>query len=315
MSAIVIDGHQIGDIANRCKRTFGCHHHARQPPNVDTSSWSTSQHGMHHSSSPPLLCAETAALDKYATAGQVLELDDYHEIAHETRDARNVSPVLKADDSMENLANNVSQISTREDQLRDYPGRYSIPKAIIDRIDLMEDKIKPIFPDLGHDEEEEIQKRYVEGLFQEDLWYLDNSMRILACWSPGFGKEVAEEVESRPHENLRETLGIYIQKYPVRFGFQVLGGVTSIASIVALPVLGVLGFGAAGPIAGSVAAGWQSISGLVQVRTLFAWCQSATMSGAALSGILVTGLSGAGIAVAAASQVLRMVYLRMSYLI
>ena len=73
----------------------------------------------------------------------------------------------------------------------------------------------------------------------------------------------------------------------------------SIASVVALPFLGALGFGAAGPIAGSVAAGWQSSLGLVQAGSLFAWCQSAAMGGAALSGILATGLSGAGIAVLA----------------
>ena len=78
-----------------------------------------------------------------------------------------------------------------------------------------------------------------------------------------------------------------------------MGGVASIASLVALPFLGALGFGAAGPMAGSVAAGWQSSLGLVQAGSLFAWCQSAAMGGAALTGILATGLSGAGIAVAA----------------
>lgn len=68
----------------------------------------------------------------------------------------------------------------------------------------------------------------------------------------------------------------------------------------ALPILGVIGFGAAGPVAGSAAAALQSSIGLVEAGSIFAWCQSAAMGGAAVGGILATGLAGAGVAVGAA---------------
>jgi hypothetical protein len=85
----------------------------------------------------------------------------------------------------------------------------------------------------------------------------------------------------------------------VLFGFQVLGGIATLASIAALPILGAVGFAAAGPVAGSAAAAWQSSLGLVQAGSFFAWCQSAVMGGAAVGGILVTGLAGGGVAVGA----------------
>lgn len=53
-----------------------------------------------------------------------------------------------------------------------------------------------------------------------------------------------------------------------------------------------IGFSAAGPVAGSVAAGWQGSIGLVQAGSLFAWCQSAAMGGAAVTGIIAAGASG-----------------------
>jgi len=83
------------------------------------------------------------------------------------------------------------------------------------------------------------------------------------------------------------------------FGFQVLGGIASLGSVFALPILGAIGFTAAGPLAGSAAAGWQSSIGIVQGGSFFAWCQSAAMGGAAMGGILVTGLAGGGVAVGA----------------
>jgi hypothetical protein len=91
----------------------------------------------------------------------------------------------------------------------------------------------------------------------------------------------------------------YIKEHPLLFGLQVAGGITSLASLVALPILGMLGFAATGPIAGSVAAGWQASMGLVQAGSFFSWCQSAAMGGAAVGGILATGLTGAGVAVSA----------------
>ena len=60
----------------------------------------------------------------------------------------------------------------------------------------------------------------------------------------------------------------------------------------AIPVLGAVGFSAVGPVAGSIAAGWQGSIGLVQGASLFAWCQSAAMGGAALGGIQAAGVAG-----------------------
>lgn len=72
-----------------------------------------------------------------------------------------------------------------------------------------------------------------------------------------------------------------------------------IASLVALPILGAAGFAAAGPVAGSAAAAWQSSIGLVQAGSLFAWCQSVAMGGAAVNGIVALGAAGGSVALAA----------------
>ncbi len=71
------------------------------------------------------------------------------------------------------------------------------------------------------------------------------------------------------------------------------------ASVAALPVLGLAGFAASGPVAGSAAVAWQSSTGLVQAGSLFAWCQSAAMGGAAVNGIIASGVAGGGVALAA----------------
>lgn len=60
-----------------------------------------------------------------------------------------------------------------------------------------------------------------------------------------------------------------------------------------------MGFTAAGPVAGSAAAAWQSSMGLVEAGSIFAWCQSAAMGGAAVGGILATGIAGVTVAVGA----------------
>ncbi|TGO48193.1 hypothetical protein BOTNAR_0488g00020 [Botryotinia narcissicola] len=96
-------------------------------------------------------------------------------------------------------------------------------------------------------------------------------------------------------------IGSYIKNHPYRFGFQVLGGAVTIASVAAVPVLGAVGFSAAGPIAGSAAAAWQSSIGLVEAGSIFAWCQGVAMGGAAVGGIIGAGVGGAGILAGASS--------------
>ena len=50
-----------------------------------------------------------------------------------------------------------------------------------------------------------------------------------------------------------------------------------------------------GPVAGSVAVGWQASLGLVEAESLFAWCQSADMSGTAVNAIIAIGVVGGGV--------------------
>lgn len=91
----------------------------------------------------------------------------------------------------------------------------------------------------------------------------------------------------------------YAKAHPFLLASQIAGGVVMTASVAALPILGAAGFAAAGPVAGSAAAAWQSSIGLVQAGSLFAWCQSAAMGGAAVNGIVACGAAGGSVALAA----------------
>lgn len=264
----------------------------------------------------------------------LLKLDNYEQIPIDTRlkwitaitedflgppkanagvGVRDFDFVLKSDGSIENLTESTST-SFEDVQLREYPVWYRIPQPVLDNIDSIEEKIKrtqlfalgcilyelisghDVHTELGHKQEYEveIQRRYTKALFPEDVWELDKAVRILACWCPEFAKELLEKRSA-----LLPKLTTYIEKHPIKFGLQVAGGVVSLASIFVLPILGVVGFAATGPIAGSAAAGWQASMGLLQAGSLCSWCQSAAMGGAAVGGILATGLTGAGVAVSA----------------
>ena len=71
------------------------------------------------------------------------------------------------------------------------------------------------------------------------------------------------------------------------------------ASLAALPIIGLAGFAATGPVAGSAAVAYQSSVGVIQAGSLFAWCQSAAMGGAAVNGIIACGAAGGSVALAA----------------
>lgn len=74
-------------------------------------------------------------------------------------------------------------------------------------------------------------------------------------------------------------------------------GFATLAVVAAAPaILGAIGFGALGPIAGTAATGWQASIGAVEAGSLFAWCQSAAMGGAAVNGIIAAGAAGGGVA-------------------
>jgi Interferon-induced 6-16 family len=81
---------------------------------------------------------------------------------------------------------------------------------------------------------------------------------------------------------------------------QVAGAVVAVGALLTLRVLGLVGFSAIGPVAGSLAAGWQSSMGAVSAGSLFAWCQSAATGGAAATAVTATGIGG-GIAAAGAT--------------
>ena len=89
----------------------------------------------------------------------------------------------------------------------------------------------------------------------------------------------------------------YAKEHPIRFILILLGVTAAVAAMCVLPILG---FSAAGPVAGSIAAGWQSSIGLVSAGSIFAFLQSAAMGGTAMLGIVGFGLAGAGVAGGAA---------------
>ncbi|EIN11530.1 hypothetical protein PUNSTDRAFT_131693 [Punctularia strigosozonata HHB-11173 SS5] len=81
----------------------------------------------------------------------------------------------------------------------------------------------------------------------------------------------------------------------------VVGGVL-LAPIVAPAALGLVGFGAAGPVAGGIAAGIQAGIGNVAAGSLFAACQSVAMGGALpATWAAIGGLIGGGAAAGAAA--------------
>ncbi|KAF4626819.1 hypothetical protein G7Y89_g11333 [Cudoniella acicularis] len=205
------------------------------------------------------------------------------------------------DGRVENVVKNESLIMEKENEKKEvkeegmekaYPARYKLPTAISSRLARDFGELK----NGDGREEEEIEKRVVSGEFPDDVWSLEKAPRILACWCPEFAKVM---LASRGKASFQETITNYVKTHPLLFTAQVLGGIASLASLAVVPVLGLAGFSAAGPVAGSAAAGWQSSVGLVQAGSLFAWCQSVVMGGAAVGGLLVTGLAGAGVAVGA----------------
>ena len=80
------------------------------------------------------------------------------------------------------------------------------------------------------------------------------------------------------------------QQHPVLTGIQVAGLTLSAVSFLAVRCITAMG-----PVAGSLAAAWQSSIGAVQANSLFAWCQSAAIGGTALNAIRVAGVAGAAL--------------------
>ncbi|KAH9980657.1 hypothetical protein BJV74DRAFT_855712 [Russula compacta] len=88
-----------------------------------------------------------------------------------------------------------------------------------------------------------------------------------------------------------------------------VGTAGAAAGTVLVPValtagLGVIGFSAAGPVAGSIAAGMQAGIGNVAAGSLFATAQSVAMGGAVPGAVTAVGSGFSGIAAAAAAVII-----------
>ncbi|KAF7504452.1 hypothetical protein GJ744_002189 [Endocarpon pusillum] len=96
---------------------------------------------------------------------------------------------------------------------------------------------------------------------------------------------------------LRKDLPVWIRAHPYKF-IGILGGTTLFVLALASPaILGAVGFSAVGPVAGSIAAGWQATMGSVAAASLFSFLQSAAMGGAAMGLFWGIGVLGGVIAV------------------
>jgi hypothetical protein len=142
--------------------------------------------------------------------------------------------------------------------------------------------------------DEDVEHKYRSGEFPDEVLSMPLGNIILDCWNQEC-MEIDEKTESTGLRIFRAS-GNYIKEHPIRFALHATGAVALTASLVALPILGAAGFTAVGPAAGSTAAAWQASIGAVEAGSIFAWCQSAAMGGAAVNGIIATGVAGAGAA-------------------
>ncbi|KAL9627040.1 MAG: hypothetical protein Q9204_006851 [Flavoplaca sp. TL-2023a] len=95
-------------------------------------------------------------------------------------------------------------------------------------------------------------------------------------------------------------ISTWVRAHPYR-AFGIFGGITILGLTFAIPaILEIVGFGALGPVAGSIATGWHSSLGLVAAGTPFAFLQSAAMGGAAMGVMTGIGVLGGAVTIAAA---------------
>jgi len=225
--------------------------------------------------------------------------------------------LLKA--QISGVTEEVTPQSTASNCTTTYPASYRIPPETISQFpekerinrahlfafasmmyEVYSEQCKPPFDGLS---ETEIQERFSRAEFPE-VTSLPQWPIILACWSTEFAKELSKILGIKP--SLAQKAGDYIKNHPVLFGVQVASAVVGLAGIIALPVLGAVGFGAVGPAAGSAAAAWQASIGIVEAGSLFAWCQSAAMGGAAVGGIIAAGVGGGSLLISSTAWALLM---------
>ncbi|KAI4187411.1 MAG: hypothetical protein L6R41_002828 [Letrouitia leprolyta] len=111
--------------------------------------------------------------------------------------------------------------------------------------------------------------------------------KAVSCFSPAIIRK------------FKDTLA-WIYAHPGRAA-TILCGTTILGLTLAAPaILGAVGFGALGPVAGSTAAGWQSSTGLVAAGSAFSFLQGAAMGGVAMGVITGVGIVGGAVPIVAA---------------
>ncbi|KAI9730422.1 MAG: hypothetical protein M1834_005932 [Cirrosporium novae-zelandiae] len=152
---------------------------------------------------------------------------------------------------------------------------------------------------------EEVQHRFRAGTFPDDVSNQGLVMAsiILSGWSVEFMNEWPKNCgwKATPG-NVFAAMGHFARQEPLKAALSVGGLLVGVGAAITLPILGAVGFSAIGPVAGSVAAGWQSSIGAVSAGSLFAVCQSAAMGGAVASTIAGVGAAGAGVGIGAAGM-------------
>lgn len=189
-----------------------------------------------------------------------------------------------------------------------YPARFQIPPETIRELDhndqvrrterfAMASLLYEILSGRKPFEEltdEEVQHRFSNADFPDNAKDLPNSLALYSGWSEEFSQELTKKVQAQD-VSLFQAVKNYAKAHPYRTGIQAVGLTLSAVSWFAVPVLGAVGFGAAGPVAGSAAAAWQGSIGAVKAGSLFAWCQSAAMGGSAVGTLQLAGIAGAAI--------------------
>ncbi|MCJ1254776.1 hypothetical protein MMC24_002592 [Lignoscripta atroalba] len=187
-----------------------------------------------------------------------------------------------------------------------YPAHFRIPPCTIEDL-LPDDQVKraelfafgsvlyhiytgkkPFEEVDSDDDDDQVQSRFLNADTPPDLTSVPSWPIILSCWSLEFAKELSNRPQP-PNPLVR-----YIKSHPYLFALQSTGLAVTTVALGAPLILGAAGFGALGPVAGSAAVAWQSSMGIVQAGSVFAWCQSAAMGGAAAGGIMAAGAVGAG---------------------
>lgn len=154
--------------------------------------------------------------------------------------------------------------------------------------------------------DEEAQQRYANAEFPDHVTALPAHLFVLVLsnWSVEFANSGRPDpLPTTSNERLTPTVNnpltkavAHVRTHPYLSAVGAAGALVSTAALLTPVALGAAGFGALGPLAGSIAASWQSGIGAVQAGSLFAWCQSAAMGGAAVNGIIAAGAAGGGVA-------------------